>query len=181
MTDEQLLVQLRAEIDECDGQLVQLLAKRTALTSKIGAIKQKVGAALHVPRRESSLIKARRSQAQQHNVNPDLVEDILRRMMREAYENQQSELACKAPQLSPIVIVGGEGAMGQLFAKQLRRSGYEIKILDIAQQANVKEILAGAMEPVSFVETLFSLLFFAAIGIRFSVYWFNKENTIFRV
>merc|ERR1712174_113039 len=52
--------------------------------------------------------------------------------------------ACKAPQLSPIVIVGGEGAMGQLFAKQLRRSGYEIKILDKAQQVNVKEILAGA-------------------------------------
>jgi len=44
-----------------------------------------------------------------------------------------------------------------------------------------KEILAGSMEPVFFVETLFSLLFFAAIGIRFSVYWFNKENTIFRV
>ena len=44
-----------------------------------------------------------------------------------------------------------------------------------------KEILAGSMEPVFFVETLFSLLFFAAIGIRFSVYWFNKESTIFRV
>ena len=44
-----------------------------------------------------------------------------------------------------------------------------------------KEILAGSMEPIFFVETLFSLLFFAAIGIRFSVYWFNKENTIFRV
>ena len=44
-----------------------------------------------------------------------------------------------------------------------------------------KEILAGSAQPIYFIETLSSLLFFAAIGIRFSVYWFNKENTIFRV
>jgi len=44
-----------------------------------------------------------------------------------------------------------------------------------------KEILAGSVEPIYFIETLSSLLFFAAIGIRFSVYWFDKENTIFRV
>ncbi len=44
-----------------------------------------------------------------------------------------------------------------------------------------KEILAGSLEPIYFIETLSALLFFAAIGIRFSVYWFNKENTIFRV
>ena len=44
-----------------------------------------------------------------------------------------------------------------------------------------KEILAGSAQPIYFIETLTSPLFFAAIGIRFSVYWFNKENTIFRV
>ena len=44
-----------------------------------------------------------------------------------------------------------------------------------------KEILAGSVEPIYFIETLCSLLFFAAVGIKFSVYWFNKENTIFRV
>lgn len=144
MTGEQTLAQLRAGIDECDSQLVQLLAKRNALTSKIGAIKQEIGAPLHAPDRESLLIEARRQQAEQYNVNPDLVEDMLRRMMREAYENQQSKLACKAPQLSPVVIVGGEGAMGQLFAKQLSRSGYEVRILDRAQQNDAVEILSGA-------------------------------------
>ena len=44
-----------------------------------------------------------------------------------------------------------------------------------------KEILAGSVEPIYFIETLFSLLFCAAIGIWFSVFWFKKENTIFRV
>ena len=44
-----------------------------------------------------------------------------------------------------------------------------------------KEILAGSVEIIYFIETLFSLLFCAAIGIWFSVFWFKKENTIFRV
>ena len=44
-----------------------------------------------------------------------------------------------------------------------------------------KEILAGSVELIYFIQTLFSLLFCAAIGIWFSVFWFKKENTIFRV
>jgi chorismate mutase/prephenate dehydrogenase len=144
MTSEINLDILRSGIDECDAELVALLAKRRALTEQIGAVKQKSGAPLHAPARETELILARREQAKSCGVNPDLIEDILRRMMREAYENQQSLLACAAPELSPIVIVGGEGAMGQLFAKQFRRSGYEVRILDKDQSVEADIILRGA-------------------------------------
>ncbi len=138
------LADLRAGIDECDAQLVALLAKRNSITEKIGAIKQQIGAPLHAPDREADLLAARRQEAVNQGVNPELVEDILRRMMREAYQNQQGNLACSAPQLSPIVIVGGKGAMGQLFAQQFIRSGYEVRILDKEQQAESEAILAGA-------------------------------------
>lgn len=135
---------LRQGIDECDAELVALLAKRNAITGQIGAIKQQTGAPLHAPDREADLLAARRQEAINQGVNPELVEDILRRMMREAYQNQQSKLACKAPNLSPIVIVGGQGAMGQLFAKQFQRSGYEVKVLDKNDQHQAAEILKGA-------------------------------------
>ena len=138
------LDKLRAGIDECDAQLVALLARRKSITEQIGAIKQQTGAPLHAPDREATLLAARRQEAINQGVNPELVEDILRRMMREAYQNQQAKLACSAPQLSPIVIVGGQGAMGQLFAQQFIRSGYEVRILDKDQQSNAQEILAGA-------------------------------------
>lgn len=138
------LVQLRKSIDECDTQLVALLAKRNGITEQIGEIKQRTGAPLHAPDREADLLAARRKEAIDQGVSPDLVEDILRRMMREAYQNQQAKLACSDPQLSPIVIVGGEGAMGQLFAKQFQRSGYEVKILDKAQQSQAADIVKGA-------------------------------------
>jgi|TARA_B100000700_G_C14954422_1_gene813257 chorismate mutase/prephenate dehydrogenase len=138
------LDELRTGIDECDAQLVSLLAKRNSITAKIGAIKQQIGAPLHAPDREADLLEARRQEAIAQGVNPELVEDILRRMMREAYQNQQGSLACSAPQLSPIVIVGGQGAMGQLFAQQFIRSGYDVRILDKEQQADSEAILAGA-------------------------------------
>ncbi|KZN48007.1 chorismate mutase [Pseudoalteromonas luteoviolacea NCIMB 1942] len=144
MREDLSLDELREHIDTCDSELVSLLAKRRLLTEQVGKIKQRNGAPLHAPEREAALIAARRTQAEKKGVNPELVEDILRRMMREAYENQQSELACAEPELSPIVIVGGEGAMGQLFAKQFKRSGYDVKVLDKAQQNNAAEILQDA-------------------------------------
>ncbi|OUS74539.1 bifunctional chorismate mutase/prephenate dehydrogenase [Pseudoalteromonas sp. A601] len=163
MADIRDLDQLRAGIDECDAQLVALLAKRNSITGQIGAIKQQTGAPLHAPDREAALLAARREEAINQGVNPELVEDILRRMMREAYQNQQAKLACAAPNLSPIVIVGGEGAMGQLFAKQFQRSGYEVKILDKSQQHNATEILRGAKlvmvsVPINALETVVKAL-----------------------
>ena len=163
MAEISYLAQLRTGIDECDAQLVALLAKRNGITQQIGAIKQQTGAPLDAPDREADLLAARRQEAINQGVNPDLVEDILRRMMREAYQNQQAKLACADPQLSPIVIVGGEGAMGQLFAKQFQRSGYEVKILDKAQQSQAADILKGAKlvmisVPINALETVVNAL-----------------------
>ncbi|CAM4326056.1 bifunctional chorismate mutase/prephenate dehydrogenase [Pseudoalteromonas ostreae] len=161
--DIKKLDKLREGIDECDAQLVALLAKRNSITEQIGVIKQQTGAPLHAPDREATLLAARRQEALNQGVNPELVEDILRRMMREAYQNQQAKLACSAPQLSPIVIVGGQGAMGQLFAQQFIRSGYEVRILDKDQQSNAQEILAGAKlvmisVPINALETVVTAL-----------------------
>ena len=163
MADIKELDKLREGIDECDAQLVALLARRNSITEQIGAIKQQTGAPLHAPDREATLLAARRQEAINQGVNPELVEDILRRMMREAYQNQQAKLACSAPQLSPIVIVGGQGAMGQLFAQQFIRSGYEVRILDKEQQSNAQEILAGAKlvmisVPINALETVVTAL-----------------------
>ncbi|MBE0456108.1 MAG: bifunctional chorismate mutase/prephenate dehydrogenase [Pseudoalteromonas prydzensis] len=163
MADIKELDKLREGIDECDAQLVALLARRNSITEQIGAIKQQTGAPLHAPDREATLLAARRQEAISQGVNPELVEDILRRMMREAYQNQQAKLACSAPRLSPIVIVGGQGAMGQLFAQQFIRSGYEVRILDKEQQSNAQEILAGAKlvmisVPINALETVVTSL-----------------------
>ena len=52
MTDHaQALLDLRNQIDELDSQLVELLAKRAAVTTQVGQIKAKTGMPTYVPER----------------------------------------------------------------------------------------------------------------------------------
>ncbi|MDE3273465.1 bifunctional chorismate mutase/prephenate dehydrogenase [Pseudoalteromonas sp. G4] len=154
---------LREQIDDCDRQLVELLAKRNYITAQVGAYKQQQGQPVYVPTRETELIAARRKEAEKAGVSPELIEDVLRRLMRESYQNQQLGLACTAPHLSPIVIVGGKGAMGQLFKKQLERSGYQVNVLDKDNQSERDNLLSEARcviisVPIHAVESVISEL-----------------------
>ncbi|HAW74231.1 MAG TPA: bifunctional chorismate mutase/prephenate dehydrogenase, partial [Alteromonas australica] len=51
----QQLNTLREGIDELDSQLVELLAKRSALTTQVGQIKAEAGMPVYVPEREKAL------------------------------------------------------------------------------------------------------------------------------
>lgn len=54
----------------------------------------------------------------------DLIEDVLRRVMRESYSSENDKgFKTLCPSLRPVVIVGGGGQMGRLFEKMLTLSG----------------------------------------------------------
>ena len=78
LTFEQQLGELRNEIDDIDSQLVALLAKRRAVTTKVGLLKSAVGMPIFAPEREANLLKVRREQAIEAGLSPELIEDILR-------------------------------------------------------------------------------------------------------
>ena len=82
------LTHLREQIDEIDQQLITLLSKRLALVSEVGHVKSTQGIPLYVPMREAEMIQARRTEAEKQGVPPNLIEDILRRIMRESYVNE---------------------------------------------------------------------------------------------
>ncbi len=136
---------LRQQIDQVDTELVQLLARRKALVAEVGELKQAAGVPIYVPTREHSLIQARREEALAAGVSPELIEDLLRRMMRESYsaENEHG-FQCCAPELESVVIVGGRGQMGQLFTRMFCLSGYQVASLDLDNQEQAKELLAEA-------------------------------------
>jgi chorismate mutase/prephenate dehydrogenase len=79
------------------------------------------------------------------NVEPQLIEDILRRLMRESYLNEK-DVGFKQvnPDLGHVVIVGGEGKLGGLFSQMLTLSGYEVKSLDKDDWVNSQTIFDGA-------------------------------------
>ncbi|MEX1220837.1 MAG: bifunctional chorismate mutase/prephenate dehydrogenase [Idiomarina sp.] len=125
------LKQLRRQIDAADADLVALLARRRQLTSAIGAVKKKLGEPLYVPGREVALIQARRQQAQEQGVEPDLVEDVLRRIIRESYRSQQDHSSQTHGDASrPIMVIGGGGQLGGLFVRLFCASGYQVIVVE---------------------------------------------------
>lgn len=136
---------LRDEIDETDRALLQLLAKRLALVSKVGEVKHQYGLPIYVPEREADMLQARRQEAEKLGVPPDLIEDILRRIMRESYTNENHFGFKKLnPAIQKIVIVGGKGKLGGLFAHYFQLSGYQVALLGRDDWHKAEDILAQA-------------------------------------
>lgn len=102
------LAELRAQIDQLDQELLQLLAKRLEVVHKVGEVKQQHGLPIYVPQREIEMLQRKREAAEQLGLSPDLIEDILRRIMRESYVSE-NRFGFKTvnPAIRKIVIVGG--------------------------------------------------------------------------
>lgn len=83
------LLSLRQQIDRLDHSLVLMLANRFALTRRVGEIKAKVGLESFDPQREAEKIADIRQLCDLHEVNPDLVADILAQIMRETVKNHE--------------------------------------------------------------------------------------------
>ena len=139
------LKDLRSEIDSLDRELIQLFAKRLELVSQVGEVKHQHGLPIYAPEREIAMLQARRLEAEKAGISADLIEDVLRRFMRESYANE-NQFGFKTINLDihKIVIVGGYGKLGGLFARYLRASGYPISILDREDWAVAESILANA-------------------------------------
>lgn len=139
------LTALRDQIDEVDKALLSLLAKRLELVAEVGEVKSQYGLPIYVPERESAMLASRRKEAAALGVPPDLIEDVLRRVMRESYSSENDKgFKTLQPNLRPVVIVGGGGQMGRLFEKMLTLSGYQVRILEKNDWARAADIVADA-------------------------------------
>jgi chorismate mutase/prephenate dehydrogenase len=139
-----LLTGFRDEIDALDTQLVELLAARQKLTQSIGVVKRANSMPIYVPQREASLIAKRREQAEHMGVSGDLIEDVLRRAMRDSYYSQHASYAKTNPDIHKVVIVGGKGALGKVLVTLFQSSEYEVTIIEKDNWDKRAELLNGA-------------------------------------
>lgn len=128
---------LRQQIDTLDRQLVELLVARSRVTAEIGAVKRERGLALYMPERESELLTARREQAEAAGADPDMIEDVLRRVMRGSYASQETALPAVVDRRAPVVVLGGRGAMGRLMASLFERAGFPVRAIDVDNLADL--------------------------------------------
>ncbi len=139
-----LLQEARDGIDKIDADLVRLLQKRKSLVQEVAKIKSAHGLPVYLPVRENDLIRARRKEAKAVGLSPDLLEDILRRIMRESYKAEAGQFKSTMEHPAPVVLVGGGGEMGRLFSKLFTQSGYEVRVLEAGDWDRASDLLNGA-------------------------------------
>ncbi|ATM00429.1 MULTISPECIES: bifunctional chorismate mutase/prephenate dehydrogenase [Aeromonas] len=140
---------LRDKIDAVDRQLIDLLAARLALVGEVGEVKSRHGLPIYAPDREASMLARRRAEAELLGVPGDLIEDVLRRVMRESYilesaSEKENHFKCMKPELGKVVIIGGQGQLGRLFGQMFGLSGYRVETLEQADWPRADAILADA-------------------------------------
>ncbi|WP_417664887.1 bifunctional chorismate mutase/prephenate dehydrogenase [Pseudidiomarina sp.] len=130
---EKELEMLRYRIDETDSELVRVLLQRRELAAQVGVVKRNLGQPLYVPEREAMMLEQRRQQAAAMGLSPELIEDVLRRVIRESYQQQQA--ADVHLQDKNVVVVGGAGALGRLFVRLFESAGATVNVIDTGDWA----------------------------------------------
>lgn len=136
---------LRDQIDAIDQQLLVLLEQRLELVHQVGEVKTKHGLPIYAPDREAMMLSKRREEASARGLSPDMIEDVLRRVMRESYANEKDKgFKTVNPNIGPIVVVGGKGQLGSLFVQMFKLSGYDVRILGTQDWPDAEAICSGA-------------------------------------
>lgn len=136
---------LRKEIDNCDSELLDILAKRYKAVEKIGQIKQTLGLPIYSPDREKKMFKSLKQMAIQKKISPDLIEDIIKRIMQDSYSKENNHsFNCLNDNNKYIIIVGGNGNLGALFLKLFKSSKYRVVSVDKQDWASSSDYFKNA-------------------------------------
>ncbi len=135
------LEKLRTQIDVIDNDIVQLLAKRFAVTHKVGVLKNQNKVASIDPQREAQQRKKMTALATAAGISPKLCHDIQRLIIdevvleHEAIKQQANVEIAKPATSKPTVGIIGLGSFGQLAVQAL--SPYcELRCYDNSPSAN---------------------------------------------
>jgi chorismate mutase / prephenate dehydrogenase len=126
------LDELRAELTELDGRLLELVARRQALSEKVAAVKRASGRATRDFGREREVILRARTAAQRLGISPDLAESLLRQLIQSSLTTQEHARVAAHAQGSGkrALVIGGRGKMGAWFAEFLASQGFRVAIAD---------------------------------------------------
>lgn len=126
------LDELRTELTDLDGRLVELVARRQALSEQVATVKRATGRATRDFGREREVILRGRNTASRLGVSPDLVESLLRQLIQSSLTTQeQARVAAQAHGSGKrALVIGGHGKMGGWFAEFLASQGFRVAIAD---------------------------------------------------
>src|SRR6266481_1146118 len=126
------LDELRNALTELDEQLLDLVARRQALSEQVASVKRATGRATRDFGREREVILRGRTTAQRLGVSPDLAESLLRQLIQSSLTTQEhARVAAHAHGSGKrALVIGGCGKMGGWFSEFLASQGFSVAISD---------------------------------------------------
>jgi len=120
------LEDLRKDLSAVDQQLVELIAERERLVSEIGRDKQSSGKGTRDYAREKDVLDMGRAQAEKLGIDPDLAEDVLRKLIRSSLASQERDRVIAEGQGDGrgVLVIGGGGKMGGWFVDFFASQGF---------------------------------------------------------
>jgi chorismate mutase / prephenate dehydrogenase len=124
------VARIRDRIDELDQEIVRLLKNRYENARLIGRIKQRRGLEYRDPEREKIILKKIEHAATSLGIDPKLVRPIFEQIFTLSVHAQQDTHGKSSKRLDQvrILIVGGTGGMGRLFARFASLQGAKVKL-----------------------------------------------------
>lgn len=150
------LPSLRKALDEIDQQLVELAARRQQIVSDIGAIKANQGRQLRDFRREREVLDAVRLRAEALDLDPQLAEDLIARLIEASLTKQEQEQVRRAHRGEGLraLVIGGAGRLGQWLVAFLDAQGYDVTVADPVFSSDQVMTVTGASQCVPNWETV---------------------------
>jgi chorismate mutase/prephenate dehydrogenase len=126
------LDELRTALSDLDAELMELVARRQALSEQVAAVKRATGRPTRDFGREREVILRGRSAAARLGVSPDLAESLLRQLIQSSLATQEhARVAAQAHGTGKrALVIGGHGKMGGWFAEFLASQGFRVAVAD---------------------------------------------------
>src|SRR6202789_3432620 len=108
------LDELRTALTDLDGQLMELVARRQALSEQVAAVKRATGRATRDFGREREVIFRGRNRGERRKTSPDWAESLLRQLIQSSLATQeQARVAAQAHGSGKrALVIGGWGEKG---------------------------------------------------------------------
>ncbi len=126
------LEELRKNLSAVDRQLIELIAERQKIVGDIGRNKRSTGTGTRDYAREKDVLDMGRAQALAAGVDPDLVEGMLRLLIRTSLESQERDrvVAEGKGDGRRALVIGGAGKMGCWFVDFFVSQGFATTVAD---------------------------------------------------
>ncbi len=128
------LEQLRQQLDQLDGEIIALMARRQAIAREVAAAKRATGYPTRDYQREREVVMGVRRRAEKLGLSGDLAEKVLRLLIRSSLtaQEQVSVATHGAGSGRRALVIGGAGKMGGWFVQFLVSQGFDVQVADPA-------------------------------------------------